>query len=349
MTSILMLSAYRSDSHALWATSVQHHLTADWRCLELPGRHFRWRIRGNPLSWLPELHALLQDWQPQHILATSMVDLATIKGLFPALAKVPSSYYFHENQFAYPVSSGQHHSIDPQMVQMYGALAAERLLFNSMFNRDTFLAGVDELLQRLPDHVPEGISTLLQQRSACLPVPVAPIERRPHGARSRPLLLWNHRWEYDKRPDLFLQLLRQLQQRQQPVDVALLGGRSQSVNPALEIIRQEFSGWIVVDDYPDRSQYLHWLQQADLVFSCAEHEFQGVAMLEAVSAGALPVVPDALCYREQYPPQCRYPAGDMAAAAERIVAWQQLPIVDISNWLQPATGEMWRQWLAAIR
>jgi hypothetical protein len=145
---IWLLSAYRSDSHAYWADwLVNKFKDFQWHKVELPGRHFRWRIRGNPLSWLHKL----PDNKPDLILATSMVDLATLKGLHPYLANTPCVYYFHENQFAYPVSKTQIDSVEPKMVQLYGALAADKVLFNSKYNRDTFLNGVEELLKKLPD------------------------------------------------------------------------------------------------------------------------------------------------------------------------------------------------------
>ena len=74
---IWLLSAYKSASHASWANwLVQTFNHVNWEILELPGRHFRWRIRGNPLSWLHKL----PDSKPDLVLATSMVDLATLKG-----------------------------------------------------------------------------------------------------------------------------------------------------------------------------------------------------------------------------------------------------------------------------
>ncbi len=99
-----LLSAYRADSHAAWGDwLLSSQDQYDWQRFELPGRHFRWRIRGNPLSWLDQMPAT----PPDLIVATSMVDLSTIKGLHPRLAHVPTVYYFHENQFAYPVTDGQ--------------------------------------------------------------------------------------------------------------------------------------------------------------------------------------------------------------------------------------------------
>jgi len=62
----------------------------------------------------------------------------------------------HENQFAYPASDGQHNSVDPQMVNLYSAIAAAAVLFNSDWNRRSFLDGVEQLFRRLPDGIPKG-------------------------------------------------------------------------------------------------------------------------------------------------------------------------------------------------
>ena len=341
---ILLLSAYRSDSHAAWVTWLTQHLDADWRVLELPGRYFRWRIRGNPLSWREELTELLADWKPDHILATSMVDVATLRGLLPALASVPLTYYFHENQFSYPVGTEQHSSVDPQMVQLYGALAADRCLFNSQYNLNSFVSGVDDLLKKLPDCRPESLRQELEGKSSLLPVPVDGVSS---GVKTQGLIVWNHRWEYDKRPDLFLAILQELRLQGVPFSLALLGPRPAKIPATLEDIRTQFHEVIVADGRVSRAEYCDLLRRAQVVISCADHEFQGLSMIEAVSAGCVPVAPDALCYQEQYPSECRYKVHDTDSAVERIrLAFDgQLPSPEISSWLSEATAERWLQWL----
>ncbi|MCA1788381.1 MAG: DUF3524 domain-containing protein [Thioalkalivibrio sp.] len=270
---MLLLSAYRSASHAAWTDWLTTSLeTIDWQIRELPGRHFRWRIRGNPISWLNDLPPVM----PVAVIATSMVDLATLRGLHPNLAGAPALYYFHENQFAYPVGEQQASSVDPQMVQLYGALAADRLAFNSAYNRDSFLEGVGGLLRRMPDRVPAGIVDRLAARAEVLPV-------------------------------------------------------------------------IVADGKLSREQYETVLGRAGIAVSTALHEFQGLAMLEAASAGVRPLVPDDLSYPEQYPARYRYPPGDGAALVERLHAWLDVglpPALNVSAWsvdaLQPA-------WAAAVQ
>jgi len=338
---IWLLSAYRADSHGAWADwLVGSHPEADWRRLELPGRHFRWRIRGNPLSWLDALPAEV----PELILATSMVDLATLKGLHPRLAGVQTCYYFHENQFAYPVSARQVDSVDPQMVQLYGALAADRLLFNSVFNRDSFLAGVRALLDHLPDRVPGGIAARLAEKSAVCPVPIVPVT--PRGGRDERLVVWNHRWEYDKDPECFAEAVIEVARRGIDFRLALLGPRPAAAPPALARIRERLGGRVVADGCLAAADYRQWLSRAGIVVSTARHEFQGLAVLEAASGGARPLVPDALCYAEQYPAAYRYSAGDAGALADALAHWLEggLPAaVDVSSWYDPSLLAVWRR------
>jgi glycosyltransferase involved in cell wall biosynthesis len=344
---ILLLSAYRADSHGAWADwLVRGNPQVRWQRLELPGRHFRWRIRGNALSWLDRL----PEDAPDRVLATSMVDLATLRGLHPRLATVPAWYYFHENQFAYPVSERQHGSVDPQMVQLYGALAAERVLFNSAFNRDSFLDGVEALLARMPDQVPPGVRERIEARSQVLPVPVKPLNPQPD--KDPKLILWNHRWEYDKDPELFAGAMIELAERGVDFRLALLGQRPARGAPALERLRASLRGRIVADGRVAEDRYREWLGLAGIVVSTARHEFQGLAVLEAASAGARPLVPDALCYPEQYSLQYRYHAGDQEGLVTRLQQWLTVELpepADVSPWCGEDLPARWARLLSAAQ
>lgn len=334
--SVWLLSAYQADSHQAWSQWLINNVDLPWQLHSLPGRYFRWRIRGNPLSWLD----VLPSEPPAHLLATSMVDLATLKGIMPALAGVPTSLYFHENQFAYPVSGGQHNSVDPLMVQLYSALASDELLFNSQYNRDSFVQGIDALLAKMPDHVPSGIGERLLAKSHILPVPVASIAPQA----KRPLIVWPHRWEYDKAPERFEAILTLLASEDVPFELALLGARGKKVAAALANIRRKFAGHIVADGRVSRAEYEILLGQAKVVISTAIHEFQGLAMLEAVSAGAVPVVPDALCYPEQYPAVCRFSSDADAVSRIKLALAGKLPAPNVSAWLEGETKAHWQSW-----
>ncbi|MEE4637679.1 MAG: DUF3524 domain-containing protein, partial [Wenzhouxiangella sp.] len=343
---VWLLSAYHADSHAAWADWLTATFTQfDWRVLTLPGRHFAWRIRGNPLSWLDAIPA----GRPDLVLATSMVDLATLKGLHPRLHDVPCWLYFHENQFAYPQSQRQFRSLDPCMVQIYGALAADRLLFNSRFNRDSFFGGIEALLQRLPDQQPADLRARLEARAEILPVPVPAI--KPAKSRDHGLIVWNHRWEYDKAPERFVTAMLALDALGLDFRLALLGKRAENVPEPLARLRKELPQRIVADGHLARSDYESLIGRAGIVVSTAAHEFQGLSVLEAASAGVRPLVPDALCYPEQYPHPYRYDPIDERALVDRLAAWLSgtLPArFEPTDWLASALSAKWAALLAEL-
>lgn len=343
MPRVLLLSAYRSDSHAYWADWLQRRIDeVDWIVRELPGRHFAWRIRGNPLSWLDDI----PDDPPDRILATSMVDLATLKGIHPQLAGVPTTYYFHENQLAYPISRNQVRTIEHAIVQIYGALAADELLFNSDYNRRTFLEGVGKFADMMPDRAPGDLADRLAPKCRVLPVPIEPVP--PGKKRDRRLIVWNHRWEYDKRPELFAEAVDRLVESGIDFRLALLGKRPRNTPAALDRIRERAAGRIVADGLLPKEEYRHLLGRAGVVVSTAAHEFQGLAMLEAVNGGAIPVVPDALCYPEQYPSDFRYPSGDIEQLVMRLEALfssQETEAPDVTSFFSSQLVANWQRLL----
>jgi len=346
--SLWLLSAYRADSHAAWADGlVASFPEFGWQRFELPGRHFAWRIRGNPLSWLD---TLAEPQTPDAIVATSMVDLATIRGLHPRLSDVPCLLYFHENQFAYPISDAQTTSVEAQMVQLYSALAADRILFNSSYNRTSFLAGVAALLARLPDQVPDRVVARLSAKSGVLPVPIDPIRATVAGpARDPGLIVWNHRWDYDKAPEDFAEAMLRLAERGAKFRLALLGARPHKTPAPLVLLRERLADRIVADGRLPRVEYRELLRSAGIAVSTARHEFQGLGLLEAASAGCVPLVPDALVYPEVFAAEYRYPGGDIGALVERLQQWLDhgAPAApDVSGFARTALQARWREELS---
>ena len=201
-------------------------------------------------------------------------------------------------------------------------------------------------MRKMPDGVPEGLRGRLLAKAGICPVPIMPVAADPEA--SGRLILWNHRWEYDKAPDLFADAVLAAAAQGAEFELALLGARPEQPPEALGRLRRDLGERIVVDGRVDRDTYRRLLGTASIVVSTAEHEFQGLAMLEAVSAGARPLVPDALCYPEQYSEQYRYPPGDAVALADRLRTWLSdgLPAaVDVSAWYASSLEGIWRRCL----
>ena len=330
---ILLLSAYDAASHQRWRRQLIEGLPEfEWQVLSLPPRYFSWRIRGNALSWLNE-PLLKESWDL--ILATSMTDLASIKGFHPTLANTPSLLYLHENQFAFPDSSKQFNSVEPQMINLYSAVAANHLLFNSEWNRRSFIDGVAALLKKLPDALPKGLLDQLLAKSSILPVPIEDgLFIKPAKIKNTqcPHLLWNHRWEYDKGPDRLLSFLHKLSSSGQDFRLSLVGEQFRQQPEAFSQIKQAFGEQLLHFGYLESvGDYQQLLQQADIVISTALHDFQGLSMLEAMASGCVALAPNRLAYLEYIPQsQCydSYPDDierEAEAAVKQCLAWLKTP------------------------
>jgi glycosyltransferase involved in cell wall biosynthesis len=246
-----------------------------------------------------------------------MVDLATLRGLVPSLARLPAVVYFHENQFDYPRHRQRHGLLEAQMVSLYSALAADSIVFNSAYNMDSFVAGCSALLHKLPDRVPAGVISILRDKASVLPVPTdfgqsvateAAWPGQPRDLPGRPLrLLWVGRFEHDKGGDGLLRILLRLERDGLDYELAVIGQQFRSSPDVFRQIETDFSHRLVQFGYMDDPlAYRALLRGADVVLSTAGHEFQGLAVLQAVANGCLPVVPRRLAYPEIYPAQYCY-------------------------------------------
>lgn len=320
---ILLLSAYDAGSHRRWREQlVASQPDFQWQVLALPPRFFRWRIRGNALTWLQE-PALKASYDL--LVVTSMVDLASLRGFHPHLAHTPAILYMHENQFAYPDSGRQHSSAEPRIVNLYSAISADLVLFNSAWNRNSFLDGAYQFLDKMPDGLPDGLISSIREKSRVIPVPIEDrlFVRTDSDVNNRcPHLLWNHRWEYDKAPDRLLLMLDALAAAGQDFRISVVGEQFRNQPEAFNLIHQRHRQRIVNWGYlQSRADYDRLLAEADVAISTALHDFQGLSMLEAMASGCMALAPDRLAYPEYVPQAQRYashadnPAAEADAAA----------------------------------
>ncbi|WP_237065550.1 tRNA-queuosine alpha-mannosyltransferase domain-containing protein [Microbulbifer guangxiensis] len=355
---VLLLSAYDAGSHKHWRRGLVEAIPDwQWTVLTLPPRYFSWRIRGNSLSWGrgEDAAELRQPWDL--IVATSMTDLSALRGLVPEIARVPTVVYFHENQFAYPRSKDAFQSVEPQLLNIYTALCADLLLFNSEFNRRTLLDGARRLLKRFPDCVPTGVCEEVEGKSRVLPVPVENDLFQPGSSRAELpeetlVITWAARWEYDKGPERLLQILDGLVERGIGFRLNLLGESFRNSPAEFEEIRRRFGQQLQALGYQASTEaYRQLLGGSHVFLSTAHHEFQGLAVMEACALGCSPLVPDEQAYPDYYPAQCRY--GSVGEAVNRLTALAEvaklrrpLPQVDMSPLCWSRLAGEYRRWLA---
>lgn len=314
MSRILLLSAYDAASHRHWRQWLESSLRDyQWTCLTLPDRHFYWRIRSNALSFYAKYQRELAQ-RYDLIIATSMTDLSTLRGFAPNLADCPAIVYFHENQFAYPVTSnpqGKGNLLNARLNTILTAFPAKTLAFNSEYNRRTFFQGVELFFKKMPDGLDRGLIEKYLSKAIILPVPIYSArvcEEKAADEKNEkvPEIVWNHRWEYDKQPEVFFSALYVLQQAGVPFKLHVLGQSFRKIPQCFVEAKQRLTSEISTWGYQSRDNYLHVLESADIVVSTAVHDFQGLGMLEAIHRQCVPVAPRRVAYPEYIPAELLY-------------------------------------------
>ncbi|XP_077553795.1 tRNA-queuosine alpha-mannosyltransferase isoform X3 [Haemaphysalis longicornis] len=309
--SVLLLEPFYGGSHKQLMDLVASELgPQQCRLVTLPATKWHWRARTAAL-WLAE--RIEPSAHYRVLLASGVLNLAELLGLRPDLAPLRKLLYMHENQLVYPVRKEQQRDYQYGYNQVASCLAADVVLFNSCFNRDSFLSAVEAFVGRVP-----GAGRLaplrprIAAKSQVLPFPLQlPPRTNSGGGRDDPgaplHIVWPHRWEHDKGPEAFVEALCELHQRGLPFHVSFLGQGFSELPPCLLTARERLPGHVVQwGPLAERSEYLALLRTADVVVSTASHEFYGVAMLEAAMLGCYPLCPDRLVYPEIFPPCCLY-------------------------------------------
>jgi len=321
---VLFLEAYDGGSHRAFRRGLVGHSGHRIRSLTLPGRFWKWRMRGAAVWFADLLNAEPAPDAPDLIFASGMLNLADLRGLLAAPRdRTPILLYMHENQLTYPLSPEEEFDYHFGFTSILSALAADHVVFNSDWHREVFLAAIPAFVNRMPEHVPRRLAERLAARSSVLgvgldraPLPDDHFARYRGGASApdagpgwprgeRPLIVWNHRWEFDKRPDLFAAAVVRLLGRGLDFDVALLGESRQQEEVFAPLRERLGRRCVAFGHCESRAEYDAWLARGDIVVSCAAQEYFGIAVAEAVHAGCYPVLPRDQVYPSLYGSRCR--------------------------------------------
>ncbi len=349
---VLALDPFHGGSHRQFteclANTSQHH----WHVITGKPVHWKWRMRSAPIDFVHRTRELVATvGYPDVLFCTDMLDLPVYLGLLgdSRIQQMPKVLYFHENQWTYPVSPNKKVDNHFGYTNLLSAMTADEVWFNSQFHLDDFIKGSSNFLKQMPDTrdlhsldaleakariIPPGFSppTELSPVSATRSdTAIGPKHRLPDTklqpgeqvaeemaqAKVAPQITvgWVSRWEYDKCPEEFVTFLRMLTDANLDFKLILLGARPRHPVPQLKEINETYKAQIIHDGFAkDLKDYWRLLGQMDVVVSTANHEFFGIAICEAIWAGAIPIVPDKLSYREHIPESCRYQTLDDAVS-----------------------------------
>lgn len=323
MARVLFIEPFYGGNHRAFADGLRAHSSHEVKLLTLPEGEWRRRMR----SGAQELAPLALDLPGRFdlIIATDMLDLPAFLALTRRrFGHVPVLLYMHENQFTYPRIRGTKFNSWFGQVNYLSALTVDAVAFNSAFHRDDFIGALDTLAAQPNNWLIPGATEAIAARTTVLSVgvdlewldAVRPAEKpRKTGA---PLILWNHRWEFDKAPELFARALLKLRDDGVDFRVAIAGDPGLNPSPAvLDLPAQLGERVVQFGRVADRTDYARLLWESDIAVSTTRHEFFGIGMVEAMYCGCIPLAPA----RYNYP--ALVPADQHAACL-----WEDEPRFD---------------------
>jgi glycosyltransferase involved in cell wall biosynthesis len=359
MERVLIVEPYYGGSHQFFLEGLQTHVVAEYTLFTLPARKWKMRMQLSAL-WCIQA---IENLQPSarwfdSVLCSSFVDVAVLRALSSKVKgwnrEARFCTYFHENQFEYPERQIVSKNFHFAAINFHSALASDRVAFNSGYNAETFFAGCRRYLLSAAEMDVAGVLDQIRNKSCVLhpAINFDAIDRHKQEVSPGPaVVVWNHRWEHDKNPAGFFKALHCLSLSDIDFRLMLLGKSYPTSPQCFAEARMAFPEKIIhyghVASYAD---YIALLCRGHIVVSTAVHEFFGIAVIEAVRAGCIPILPDRLSYPELFPAtylyqedelqdklaialrsHCRLPLETARVLTEKF-SWQKLAPV-YSKWL----------------
>ncbi len=305
---ILLIEPYLTGSHADWANGYQKHSQHEIKILSLSGQFWKWRMHGGAVTMAD--HFLKSKFKPDLILTTDMLDLTTFLSLTRAQTyNIPTAIYFHENQLCYPWSPDdrdvvQKRDIHYGFINYTSALVADAIFFNSQFHLNAFFEELPKMLKHFPDY--RGLNNIEKvfKKSHVLPLGLD-LKKfdlfKPNKKlkKQKPLILWNHRWEYDKNPRDFFHALFELAKQGLEFNVAVLGENFSNNPNEFDEAREKLGDRIIQFGYAESfKKYAKLLWLSDFIPVTSNQDFFGASTVEAIYCGCYPLLPNRLAFPE---------------------------------------------------
>lgn len=244
---------------------------------------------------------------PDVLVVSDMLDLASFLGHVGwDIGEPKIVLYMHENQLTYPLSPTARNDSAYAYMNWSSMVRADEVWFNSQFHLDSVFDSLHGFLKHFPDHRHGHLIPAVRDRPLIMPIGVELDWVRPFTKDDPPLIMWNQRWEYDKDPVRLFAAFDRLMKRGSNFRIALCGENFRNVPDEFETGSQRLGDRLIHYGYADRDLYEDLLHDSSVVVSTAKHEFFGIAAVEAMAAGAVPVFPNDLSYPELIPTELHH-------------------------------------------
>lgn len=297
----LFLEPFYGGSHKSFAQGLVYHSNHKIDLFTLPARFWKWRMRGAALHFLKKIPPLKNY---NGIIITDLMSLSDFKALCKEKCP-PTLVYFHENQLTYPLAPGEHKDYQFGFTDITTALSAEMIVFNSRTHLDAFFSILPDFLNMMPEYRPEWVIEEIRNKTDVL-YPGCSFSCKKNNSILQktvpPLIIWNHRWEFDKNPTDFFSGIDAVLLKGLDFRLSILGENFQNVPKEFIAAKKRYKNRIVQYGYiPSRDEYLRMLGKGSIVVSTAKQENFGISVVEAIRLGCIPVLPYRLAYPEILP------------------------------------------------
>uniref|UniRef100_A0A8C3XD25 tRNA-queuosine alpha-mannosyltransferase n=1 Tax=Catagonus wagneri TaxID=51154 RepID=A0A8C3XD25_9CETA len=166
--SILIIEAFYGGSHKQLVDLLQEEL-GDCVLYTLPAKKWHWRARTSALYFLQTIPT---SERYRILFASSVLNLTELVALRPDLGKLKKILYFHENQLVYPVKKCQERDFQYGYNQILSCLVADVVVFNSVFNMESFLTSIGKFMKLIPDHRPKDLESIIRPKCQVIYFPI---------------------------------------------------------------------------------------------------------------------------------------------------------------------------------
>ena len=309
---ILYIEPYYDGSHKQWIDSYSKYSDHSIDIISLKASKWKWRMHGGAITLAKEYDSLTEEYDL--LLCSDFLNLPVFMSISKKkFDKTPIVMYFHENQVSYPWSPKDNdiklnRDFHYFYINQTSSLASNWNLFNSEYHLNSYLDGLKEYLCKMPDN--KNIETIDQIRDKSTVLYLGCDLKKfnenkiKNEINTKPLILWNHRWEFDKNPDLFFKTLIKLKKNGYKFSLAILGESYSDYPEIFDDIKKDLSEELVhIGFCKSFNEYKSWLWRSDILPVTSNQDFFGVSIMEAVYCGAYPILPMRLSYPELFDSQ----------------------------------------------
>ena len=303
---ILYVEPYYSGSHKSWINSYQKKSNNNIEILSLPGKKWKWRMHGGAIELANQFNHNNKNFDL--ILCSDMLNLPVFKSLCNKnILDSKIAMYFHENQLSYPWSPKDadvkyKRDLHYAFINYTSSLVSDFNFFNSEYHYNSYINELKKYLNKMPDFKNKSNINIIKKKSKVLYLGCDLKNMFSNTTPNKnPVILWNHRWEYDKNPNLFFNTLFQLKKEKIKFSLIVVGKKYTQFPEIFSKARDLLKNEIIYFGYCEsKSKYISLLNESDILPVTSNQDFFGISIMEAISCNCYPILPNRLTYPELF-------------------------------------------------